>query len=76
MIAVPVSTPDTTPVNVPTAATAALLLVQNPPGILAESATLAPTHTLPGLVIVAMPGDGLTVITFDVADVPQKLVTV
>ena len=59
MVAVPATTPVTTPVEVFTEAIAALLLLQLPPPVASVSAVVRPSHTVPVPVIAA--GNGLTV---------------
>ena len=59
MVAVPLDTPVTTPVDEPTRATVPSLVLHVPPGVASVSAVVAPTHTLVTPEIAA--GSGCTV---------------
>ena len=75
MVAGPVPTPDTTPVEL-TEATAALLVVQVPPLAASARAMVAPVQTAAGPVMVPALGVRLTVIATEVEAVPQAVVEV
>jgi hypothetical protein len=75
MVAVPATTPVTTPVP-PTEATPVALLLHVPPAVAFDNAVVLPAHTVAVPVIVPALGSALTVTTLVVLALPQLLVTV
>src|SRR3954464_13489101 len=75
MVTVPAPAPATTP-EVPTVATAGLLLLHTPPPVASARAVVEPTQTTRVPVMGAGLGMGSTVTSTVVAALPQLLVTV
>ena len=77
MVSAPTAAPETIPVEVPTVAIDALLLLQLPPEVASLKVVVAPVQTVVVPVIApAVDGAALTVTAADVATLPQLLVTV
>src|ERR1043165_6087396 len=74
MKSIPTVTPVTTPV--PATETSPANAVHVPPAGVPVSVVVVPTHTTDEPVILGEPGNGLTVITRVVVELPQELVVV